>query len=76
MGIYNIDLQGKKYSFDNRADCAKFTENMLRVESRREAAGNYVTPEMQIPRETQDHLYWKEQLTLNQENNTLEGRGS
>lgn len=73
MGIYNIDLQGKKYSFDTRADCAKFTDNMLRVESRREAAGNYVTPEMQPSREVQDHLYWKEQLTLNQEQARLEG---
>ena len=76
MGTFNLNWKGREYSFRNDTELIKFAENMSRVESRREAAGNYVTPEMQIPRETQDHLYWKEQLTLNQENNTLEERGS
>lgn len=62
MGVYTLNWNGRGYSFENSNDLAMFAENMARVESRREAAAGYVTEEMQIPREVQDHLYWKEQI--------------
>lgn len=73
MGIFNLNWDGKLYTFNDRVECARFAENMARVESRREAAGGYVTKEMQIPREVQDTLYWKDQqLTHEREGFKLE----
>lgn len=73
MGIFNLNWDGKVYTFNDRVECARFAENMARVESRREAAGGYVTEEMQLPREVQDTLYWKDQqLTHEREGFKLE----
>lgn len=64
MGNYSFNIKGREYNFNDRADCAKALENMLRVESRREAAGGYVTEEMRPSPEVQAELYWREQRDI------------
>lgn len=64
MGIFNLDWNGQKYTFNDRVECARFAENMARVESRREAAAGYVTEEMRPSPEVQAELYWREQRDL------------
>lgn len=55
MGNYNLQLQGKEYTFTTSEDRRRFAENKLRVESRQEAAKDYVTEEMLLAPEAQDY---------------------
>lgn len=74
MGTFNLNWKGREYSFRNDTELIKFAENMSRVESRREAAAGYVTPEMELTQEVRDQLHWREQrLTLEQEQDRIKG---
>lgn len=64
MGVYTLNWNGQKYNFETSGECARFAENMARVESRKRAAGDFITEEMRPSHEIQTELHWREQREL------------